>query len=49
MGQHREYLVEGKVTAEDVAVLRRLAADKEHFELVYYNPKYNQAVFRRRP
>ena len=42
----RRYWGRGEPSAEDVSVLRALAADP-HFRLVYLSPRLNQAVFRR--
>lgn len=43
----RKYIAKGKPTAEDTRTVRYLLHDPR-FELVYYRPSGNQAVFRRR-
>lgn len=48
MGQYKEYLTHGAPSDEDLTVLRILLANREKYELAYYFPARNQAVFRRR-
>ncbi len=47
MGQYRRYLGRGKPAAEDLAVVRAVAADPR-YELLHAIPSHIQAVFRRR-
>ncbi len=46
LSQARSFLVRGKPSAADTRVLRYLRADSR-FQLVFYNPAWNQAVFQR--
>lgn len=48
MGQYQEYLAHGRPTAEDLAVVRRLFAEKQGYAPLYFMPDRNQAVFIRR-
>ena len=47
VSQWRQQLVAGRPTPEDLRVVEHLRRDPR-FELVFYNPMLNQAVFRRR-
>lgn len=47
LSQARTFVGKGKAKPEETRVLAHLKADPR-FELVYYNPHRNQAVFRRR-
>ncbi len=46
LSQARQFLVRGRPKAEELRVLNAMRADRR-FELVFYNPVTNQAVFRR--
>ena len=46
LSQARQFLVRGRLKPEELRVLKALRADPR-FELVFYNPVTNQAVFRR--
>lgn len=48
LSEARRYLLRGEPTAEDLRVIRHLEA-RSDFEMVFYNQKMLQAVFRRRP
>ncbi|HEX3069204.1 MAG TPA: hypothetical protein VHX14_11600 [Thermoanaerobaculia bacterium] len=45
-GDWRRYWGQGTPSPEDVSVLQALARDSR-YQLVYYSPRFNQAVFRR--
>ncbi|MEI7893327.1 MAG: hypothetical protein WCI05_09550 [Myxococcales bacterium] len=46
MGDWHKYIGAGRATAEDIALVKQLKVDPR-FRLVYYLPKFNQAVFQR--
>jgi len=48
MSKAFDVMFAGAPTAEDTRVIRVLLNDPQHWELVYYKPRLNQAIFKRR-
>jgi hypothetical protein len=49
MGKFWSFINKGTLSAEDTLVVRRLLADPIHYQVVFWNPDGNQAIFRRIP